>query len=143
VIVVDTSALMAVALDEPDAEACSDVLASEADILISAATLAEALIVAGRRQIGDLMERLVDGLGCAVISVTHADAARVAEAYSKWGKGIHPAGLNYGDCFAYALARHGGCPLLFVGDDFSRTDILVCRRSARATTQGRSPGSGS
>jgi ribonuclease VapC len=130
VIVVDTSALMAVVLDEPDAEACSDVLASEADILISAATLAEALIVAGRRQIGDLMERLVDGLGCEVIFVTHADAVRVAEAYARWGKGIHPAGLNYGDCFAYALARHRGCPLLFVGDDFSRTDIIVCRRSA-------------
>ena len=129
-IVVDSSALMAVVLDEPDAEACSDVLASEADILISAATLAEALIVAGRRQIGDLMERLVDGLGCEVISVTHADAVRVAEAYARWGKGIHPAGLNYGDCFAYALARHRGCPLLFVGDDFSRTDIIVCRRSA-------------
>jgi ribonuclease VapC len=130
VIVVDTSALMAVVLDEPDAEACSDVLAGEADILISAATLAEVLIVAGRRQIGDLMGRLVDGLGCEVVSVTQADAARVAEAYSKWGKGIHPAGLNYGDCFAYALARHRGCPLLFVGDDFSRTDILGCRRSA-------------
>jgi ribonuclease VapC len=130
VIVVDTSALMAVVLDEQDAEACSDVLASEADILISAATLAEALIVAGRRQVGDLMERLVDGLGCEVISVTGADAARVAEAYSRWGKGLHPAGLNYGDCFAYTLARHRGCPLLFVGDDFSRTDIIVCRRSA-------------
>jgi ribonuclease VapC len=130
VIVVDTSALMAVALDEPDAEACSDVLASEADILISAATLAEALIVAGRRQIGDLMDQLVAGLGCEVVSVTQADAARVAEAYARWGKGIHPEGLNYGDCFAYALARHRGCPLLFVGDDFSRTDIIVCRRSA-------------
>jgi ribonuclease VapC len=125
-IVVDTSALMAVVLDEQVAEACSEVLASENDILLSAGTLAEVLIVAGRRQVGDVMERLVDGLGCQVVPVTQADAVKVAEAYSRWGKGIHPAGLNYGDCFAYALARHRGCPLLFVGEDFSRTDITAC-----------------
>jgi ribonuclease VapC len=125
-IVVDTSALMAVVLDEQVGEACSEVLASESDIVISAGTLAEVLIVAGRRQVGDVMERLVDGLGCQVVPVTQADAVKVAEAYSRWGKGIHPAGLNYGDCFAYALARHRGCPLLFVGDDFSQTDIAAC-----------------
>jgi ribonuclease VapC len=49
----------------------------------------------------------------------------VAEAYVRWGRGVHPAGLNYGDCFAYALARQRACPLLFVGDDFTKTDIRL------------------
>ncbi|WP_284347522.1 type II toxin-antitoxin system VapC family toxin [Rhodovastum atsumiense] len=125
----DTSALMAVVLDEPDAEACSEVLATEDAILISAGTLAEALIVSRRREVGDLMAKLVNGLECQVASVTQADAVRVAEAYSRWGRGLHhPAGLNYGDCFAYALARQRDCPLLFVGDDFIRTDITPCIR---------------
>lgn len=69
------------------------------------------------------MERLIQGLGCEVIPVTEPDAVAVAAAYAKWGRGLHPAGLNYGDCFAYALARQRGCPLLFVGDDFAKTDI--------------------
>ena len=50
-------------------------------------------------------------------------ARRISEAYARWGKGVHPAGLNYGDCFAYEVASERGCPLLFVGDDFSRTDL--------------------
>lgn len=128
-IVVDTSALMAVVLDEPDAEACSEVLAREDDIAISAGTLAEALIVAARRLVGEVMQRLVEGLDCQVVAVTHADALKVADAYARWGKGVHAAGLNYGDCFAYALARQRGCPLLFVGNDFARTDITACIRS--------------
>ena len=57
--------------------------------------------------------------------VTEYDAFQVAEAYSQWGKGVHPAGLNYGDCFAYALARQRACPLLFVGEDFTKTDIRL------------------
>jgi ribonuclease VapC len=122
-IVVDTSALMAVALDEPAAEACSEVLALADEIVVSAGTLAETLIVAGRRNVGPAMERLIRGLGCQVVPVTEHDAFKVAEAYSQWGKGVHPAGLNYGDCFAYALARQRACPLLFVGDDFTKTDI--------------------
>lgn len=129
-IVVDTSALMAVVLDEPDAEACSEVLASADDILISAGTLAEALIVAARRQVGDTMGRLVQGLGCQVEPVTRAGAAGVAAAYGRWGKGLHPAGLNYGDCFAYALARERECRLLLVGDEFDRTDIKPCLPAA-------------
>ena len=123
-IVVDTSALMAVSLDEPAAEACGEILARADAIVISAGTLAESLIVAGRRGVGSAMERLVRGLGCQVAPVTEHDAFEVAEAYARWGKGMHPAGLNYGDCFAYALARRRDCPLLFVGDDFAKTDIV-------------------
>ena len=73
-IVVDTSALMAVALDEPVAEACGDVMARADVIAISAGTLAEALIVAARRDIGSAMERLIRGLGCQVVPVTEHDA---------------------------------------------------------------------
>jgi ribonuclease VapC len=122
-IVVDTSAFMAVALDEPAAEACSDIMARADEIAVSAGTLAEALIVAGRRNVGPAMERLISGLGCQVVPVTEHDAFKVAEAYAQWGRGVHPAGLNYSDCFAYALARQYSCPLLFVGNDFTKTNI--------------------
>jgi ribonuclease VapC len=60
-----------------------------------------------------------------VVPVTEADAILVAEAYDRWGRGAHSAALNYGDCFAYVLAKQRGCPLLFVGNDFSQTDVQV------------------
>jgi ribonuclease VapC len=122
-VVLDTSALMAVLLGEPAGEACAAMLSSDAHLLISGGTLAEALIVAGNRGIGAEMAALVNEGGVEVAPVTAATAARVAEAYALWGKGQHPAGLNLGDCFAYALARETGCPLLYVGRDFARTDV--------------------
>ncbi len=122
-IAVDTSALMAILLDEPDAGACVTALQDEADVVISAGTMAEALIVAARRNVATEMERLIDGLGLEVVNVTEAAARRVADAYARWGKGQHPAGLNFGDCFAYEVATARDCPLLFVGDDFARTDV--------------------
>ena len=122
-ICVDSSALLAIVFLEPEAERCRDALASDPDVLISAATVAEALIVAGRRGAADPMAQLLDISGLRVIDVTKADAIRAAEAYSIWGKGVHSARLNYGDCFAYELASRQRCPLLFVGDDFSQTDI--------------------
>lgn len=69
------------------------------------------------------MQRLIRGIGCQVVPVTEHDAFEVARAYARWGRGVHPAGLNYGDCFAYALAEQRACPLLFVGEDFTKTDI--------------------
>ncbi|HEY2706597.1 MAG TPA: type II toxin-antitoxin system VapC family toxin [Caulobacteraceae bacterium] len=122
-IAVDTSALMAVLLGEKQADACAEVLEREAEAVISAGTVAEALIVAARRNIGDEMRRLIDGLGLEVIAVTPAAAHRIAAAYGRWGRGVHPAGLNFGDCFAYELAKEQSCRLLFVGDDFSKTDL--------------------
>lgn len=122
-IAVDTSALMAILLGEPQADALIAVLEAEDDLLISAGTVAEALIVAARRNVGEEMERLIDGLGFEIISVTPASARRIAEAYRNWGKGSHPASLNFGDCFAYEVAKEYGCRLLFVGDDFGRTDV--------------------
>ncbi|MBT9445593.1 MAG: type II toxin-antitoxin system VapC family toxin [Hyphomonadaceae bacterium] len=127
-IVVDTSALMAVLLREPEAGGCITALDTADDIVISAATLAEALVVSRLRSTGVEMEQLIEALGCEVAPVTEAVAQRVARAYQRWGKGVHPAALNFGDCFAYALAEEHACPLLYVGGDFARTDI----RSARA-----------
>jgi ribonuclease VapC len=120
---VDTSALMAIVLNEPGADACVAALETDGDLLISAGTVAEALIVAARRNVGEEMERLIDGLGFEVVSVTPASARRIAHAYERWGKGVHPAALNFGDCFAYEVAKEHGCLLLYVGDDFARTDI--------------------
>ncbi|HJS10492.1 type II toxin-antitoxin system VapC family toxin [Sphingopyxis sp.] len=122
-IAIDTSAIMAILLNEQEADACIAAIEAEEDIVISSATLAETLIVAGRRNIGAEAISLIDGLGLEVVSVTPASAKRVADAYAHWGKGVHPAGLNFGDCFAYEVAKEHDCPLLFVGDDFSQTDI--------------------
>ncbi|RJL07320.1 type II toxin-antitoxin system VapC family toxin [Paracoccus aestuarii] len=122
-IAVDTSALMAIVLDEPQAEACMAAIEAADGLLISAGTVAETLIVAGRRNVGEEIAALVEGLGFEIVSVTEGSARRIAEAYARWGKGIHPASLNYGDCFAYEVAAERGCPLLYVGDDFSQTDV--------------------
>jgi ribonuclease VapC len=114
---------MAVLLAEPEADACIKALQTEPDVLISAGTVAEAMIVAGRRNVANEMAKLIDGLGFNIVSVTDASARRVALAHQRWGKGIHAAGLNFGDCFAYEVAKEHSCALLFVGDDFSKTDL--------------------
>jgi ribonuclease VapC len=122
-IAVDTSALMAIALNEKQADACISALEAEDNILISAGTVAEALIVAARRNVGEEVASLIDGLGFDIVAVTPASARRIALAYAQWGKGLNPAALNFGDCFAYAVAKENSCGLLYVGDDFSKTDI--------------------
>ncbi|MBR0715601.1 type II toxin-antitoxin system VapC family toxin [Bradyrhizobium liaoningense] len=122
-IAVDTSALMAILLDEPQADACMAALEAADEILISAGTVAESLIVAGRRNVGDEMANLIDGIGANVIALTQTSAERVARTYARWGKGIHPAGLNLADCFAYDVAKEHACALLYVGNEFARTDI--------------------
>lgn len=122
-IVADTSALMAILLDEPQADACMDALSTAEALAISAGTMAEALIVADRRGCGAEMRPLLDGLGLEVASITAAAARTVADAYARWGKGVDAAGLNFGDCFAYALAVERSASLLYVGNDFGRTDV--------------------
>jgi ribonuclease VapC len=123
VIAVDTSALMAIVLGEPEGAACIEVLEAETEVLISAGTLAEAMIVAGCRNVAQEMATLIDGLGFTVVTLTAASARRVAQAYERWGRGVHPATLNFGDCFAYEVANEHSCPLLFLGVDFSKTDV--------------------
>ncbi len=122
-IAIDTSALMAIVLGEPEADACIAAIEAEDDLLISAGTVAEAMIVSARRGVGAEVAGLIDGLGFEVLSVTSASARRIAQAYGQWGKGVNAAGLNFGDCFAYEVAKENGCRLLYVGADFSKTDI--------------------
>lgn len=123
-IAVDTSALVAILLSEPEADACIAALAQERERSISAATVVEASIVAMGRGIATEMHRLLDGVPFRVVPVTAESAARTAEAYARWGRGVHPARLNFGDCFAYELAKRYGCPLLYVGKDYAQTDIV-------------------
>lgn len=122
-IAVDTSALMAILMKEPPATACKEALGTNDRVAISAATVAEALIVAGRRGVGAEMSTLIDGLGLEIASVSPAAARRVADAHTRWGRGVHPAALNFGDCFAYETAKTHDCPLLYIGGDFAQTDI--------------------
>jgi ribonuclease VapC len=124
VIVVDTSAIMAILLREAKASACIKALEAEEDAVVSAGTLAELFIVTSLRDIGSDAAALISRLHIEIVSVSEATARQVGEAYSRWGRGIHPAGLNFGDCFAYALAKERSCPLLYVGSDFAKTDIV-------------------
>jgi ribonuclease VapC len=122
-IAADTSALMAIVLREERAADCVAVLEAEPEVVISAGTVAEALIVAARRNVAGDVVKLIDGLGFDVITVTAASSRQIAAAYDRWGKGIHPGGLNLGDCFAYQVAMAYDCPLLYIGNDFSKTDV--------------------
>lgn len=123
-IVIDTSAIMAILLDEADADDCIAAIERADALLMSAGTLTETLIVADRRAVGTEAAILIDGLGVEIAPVTPDTARRVAAAYAQWGKGLHPAALNFGDCFGYALARDRDCPLLFIGENFARTDVI-------------------
>jgi len=123
VIAVDTSALLAIVLQEPRAEACKAALAAEDDLLMSAGTLAEVLIVSIGRGIAAEMAAFLDQFEFNIIPVTAAPAWRIGETYQRWGRGLHPAGLNFGDCFAYQVAKDHACRLLYVGEDFAKTDI--------------------
>jgi ribonuclease VapC len=125
VIVVDTSALMALVLAEPTTSKIKQSIRTAAAISISAVTLAETLVVARRRSRGKALVELLNDIDAEVVPVTAEFARKVADAYDRWGKGVHPAGLNFADCFAYALAKDRACPLLFVGEDFAKTDVTV------------------
>ncbi|MDH4414220.1 MAG: type II toxin-antitoxin system VapC family toxin [Rhizobium sp.] len=129
-IVVDTSALMAILKTETAAVECEAILSDGSRrFLMSAAVLAEAHIVAARNQRLAEMKMLMTASNIEIIPLTSTRAERAAAAYQRFGKGFHPASLNFGDCFSYATVEEFDCPLLFVGDDFARTDV----RSALAT----------
>lgn len=114
---------MAVVLDERQAAACRAVLRAETDIVISAATVAEAFVVATGRNVLEEMTCLLDSVDAQVEPVGEATARRIARVYARWGRGMNAAGLNFGDCFAYDAAKQRNCPLLYVGKDFANTDI--------------------
>jgi ribonuclease VapC len=124
--VVDTSAIIAVLLGEPDADQFAKAIREAATRLISAVTRVElAFAIEGRK--GDPgrhdLERLLGSGGFEIVSVTPNHANLAIEAFRRYGKGRHPAGLNIGDCFSYALAAATDQSLLFKGSDFARTDV--------------------
>lgn len=124
--IVDTSAIMAILRREPDAPAFGAALAREPRAAISAATLVELCMVAESRAGAAMwaeIETLMADAAIEVAPFTAEQAALAREGWRRFGKGRHPAGLNLGDCFAYALARQRDEPLLFKGDNFARTDV--------------------
>jgi ribonuclease VapC len=124
--VIDSSAIVAILLNEADAADIAQAIESNSQRLLSAANLLEASIViesrkgeAGGRELDLLIYRAA--IEIVAVDQDQAELARIA--WRRFGKGRHPAGLNYGDCFAYALAKTRQLPLLFQGGDFTRTDI--------------------
>lgn len=127
--VVDTSAVVAILRMEPDAAHFAESLAAADVRLMSAANLVEAGIILGARFGPDAeqdLDLLVARAGIEIVPVTPEQATIARRAFRAFGKGQHPAGLNFGDCFAYALAKASGQPLLFKGNDFAQTDIAAC-----------------
>lgn len=122
-IVIDTSAIMAILLKEPTLKSILDVLQTERDVFISAGTLSEVLIMGNVRGVNSELREFLAAYPLHVVAVVGETAQAIGQAYRRYGKGFHAASLNYGDCFAYALAKELNCPLLFVGNDFSRTDV--------------------
>ncbi|MDQ0473691.1 type II toxin-antitoxin system VapC family toxin [Labrys wisconsinensis] len=124
--VIDTSAIVAIALDEPEAAGFEQRIADDPVRLISAATMLEAAMVLETR-LGDSggsdLDLWLHKAGFEVVAVDAEQADRARRAWRRFGKGRHAAGLNFGDCFSYALATLTGEPLLFKGNDFAQTDI--------------------
>lgn len=122
----DSSALIAILEKEPEASRLLAAIFAHDHRFISAATVLESGIVAERRgqENGSAeLDKPIDQLELKIIAFTREQAAIAREAFRRFGKGRHPAQLNFGDCFSYALARERGEPLLFKGGDFSHTDI--------------------
>jgi ribonuclease VapC len=124
--VIDTSAIVAILFNEPERRTFNEAIEAAESRLMSAATFVEASMVVesrfgprGLRELDLFIERA--GIELAAVDAEQAQAAR--RAFSRFGKGRHRAGLNYGDCFSYALASVLGQPLLFKGDDFGQTDV--------------------
>lgn len=125
--VIDTSALIAILSDEPERRLFNEAIEAASSVCISAATLLETrMILHARSGEGAVMalEAFLRKADIEVVDVTAEQSDTAFDAYRRYGKGTgHGASLNYGDCFSYALAKHLNAPLLFKGNDFSRTDI--------------------
>jgi ribonuclease VapC len=124
--VLDTSALLVLLLDEPEAAACREALEEDETRLVSAATLLETGFVIEARKGeagGRELDLLIHKAGIDVVAVDGEQVAEARRAWRRFGRGRHEARLNFGDCLAYALAATSGEPLLFKGDDFAKTDV--------------------
>lgn len=128
--VIDPSALIAILLNEPPASRLLSVLELSHSSSLSTASLVEAgIVIHGRlgNEGESRLDRLLHRLNVEFVPVSREHAEIARSAFRRFGKGRHPAALNFGDCFSYALARALGEPLLFVGDDFARTDIATAQ----------------
>lgn len=126
--VIDTSALVAVLFDEPERAHLVRLITADPRRLISAGTLLESSIVIEARRgeaAGRELDLLLHRLGATVVPFDDAQSTLARSAWRRYGKGRHAAALNLGDCFAYALSRLSGEPLLFKGTDFGLTDVVV------------------
>jgi ribonuclease VapC len=126
--VIDTSALLAILLGEPEADEFSQAISRDSRRLVSSMSALEAAVVLyARKGRGGVLELdlLLHSAGAIVVSLDADQALLARTAYETYGKGHHPAALNLGDCCSYALARSSGEPLLFKGNDFSRTDVAI------------------
>lgn len=124
--IVDTSAVVAVLLDEPDALRFATAIMTTAGIAVSAATRVEmTLVLEGRggEAAGANLDKFLADAQAEIIPFTAEHATLARDAWRRYGRGRHPAALNLGDCFAYALAKARNQPLLFKGDDFAQTDV--------------------
>ena len=128
-IVVDSSAIIAILRREPDCDRLALILAgSDACIMSAVSFMESSLVVAGRAVIPDVfrhLDVLIDEGGIEIVPHDKALAYGARDAFLRYGKGRHPAGLNFGDCASYALAKTRGLPLLFKGNDFSKTDLVA------------------
>lgn len=126
--VVDSSAIVAILLEEPEQRAFARVIRADPDPVASVASLVECSIVMHRRD-GPMglarLDQLLRKAGIRHVPVDVEQALAARRAWVRFGKGNSPAGLNFGDCFSYALARTLERPLLFKGGDFTRTDVTV------------------
>ncbi|MCA9516789.1 MAG: type II toxin-antitoxin system VapC family toxin [Myxococcales bacterium] len=129
--IVDSSALIAILRREPEADALEDALMSAERLRISAGTLLEARIVAEGYGGGEDLAELLALVAIEVVPVDERLVDVAIEGFRRYGKGRHPARLNYGDCFAWALATMLREPLLFKGDDFAQTDVESALESRR------------
>jgi ribonuclease VapC len=124
--VVDTSALLAVLQDEPERRSFNEAIEAADSAALSVASFVETSIVIEARYGADglrALDRFIERAGIVVAAVDLEQGKVARDAFSRFGKGRHPAALNFGDCFSYALARVLGEPLLFKGEDFARTDV--------------------
>ena len=136
--IVDSSAVIAILFDEPDAERYAAALQAAPRRRISVGNALEASIVAERRggaATADDLDRFFERFRIEPVPVTTEQLAVARRAWRRFGKGNHPAGLNFGDCFAYALAEATGEPLLFKGADFAQTDIAPALAAEAASPE--------
>ena len=128
--IIDTSAILAILGDEPERKALIQCIIKASDKGLSAASFVEASIVLEARYGYDGVrdfDLFLTKAGITLIAVDVEQAQIARQAFKKYGKGRHAAGLNFGDCFSYAAAKSSNEPLLFKGNDFSQTDITVCK----------------